>query len=91
LQIFQNSAAIVLALISVVVLIILVFKELKIHEQKEVFETLAQSYYDVEDNLKESNTILDYYRTKYGYLTDEDIKYCVNKWIEDEDENGKQG
>jgi uncharacterized protein YoxC len=89
LQIFQNSAVIVLALMSIVVLIILVFKELKIHEQKEVFETLAQSYYDVEDNLKESNTILDYYRTKYGYLADEDIKYCVNKWIDDGESIGE--
>jgi hypothetical protein len=56
---------------------------MKIHEQKSVFETLAQNYYDIEDLLNEANTILDYYRTRHGILSDEDIKYCVNKWAEE--------
>jgi predicted Holliday junction resolvase-like endonuclease len=87
-----------LSLLTVVLIFVLGFKENRIHSleddiihQKNSMEILGKEFNKQEEVLKhetkclsEVNKIVDFYRGRYGFLTDEDVKFVLEKWKKEE-------
>jgi hypothetical protein len=87
-----------LSLLTIILIFVLGFKENRIlslendikHQQNSL-EIISKEFNKQEEVLKhetkclsEVNKIVDLYRGRYGYLTDEDIRFVLEKWKKEE-------